>query len=155
MRSLDTQMYRKILAAVDGSDTSLLALSHAVELSLAYGSELTVLSVIDQMKLPFAAEYGLWAKESHEQLLRSVLENLNEISFDLARSHPDLKVDPRVEEGRPAEIIVGIAEDEGFDLIVMGSQGIGGVKGWVLGSVSDKVVNTCTKPLLIVKMEKD
>ncbi len=148
-------MYERILVAVDGSDTSLLALSHAVELATVFGSELTLLSVIDKFKLPFSAEYGLGARESHERLVRSVLESLNDVTVDLGESHPDLSIDPRVEEGRPAKIIINIAEDEDFDLIVMGSQGFGLIAGWFLGSVSNEVVNSCTKPLLIVKKPAD
>jgi nucleotide-binding universal stress UspA family protein len=144
-------MYDRILVAVDGSDTSLLALSHAVELATVFGSELTLLSVIDKFKLPFSAEYGLGAQESHERLVREVLENLDKVTVELGESHPDIRIDPRVEEGRPAKIIVEVAEEEDFDLIVMGSQGFGLIAGWFLGSVSNEVVNSCTKPLLIVK----
>ena len=148
-------MYDRILVAVDGSDTSLLALSHAVELAMAFGSELTLLSVIDKFKLPFSLEYGLGAQESHEQLVRSVLESLNDVTVELGETHPDLSFDTRVEEGRPAKIIVDVGEEEDFDLIVMGSQGFGLIAGWFLGSVSNEVVNSCTKPLLIVKKPGD
>ncbi len=148
-------MYDRILVAVDGSDTSLLALSHAVELAMVFGSELTLLSVIDKFKLPFSAEYGLEAQESHERLVQGVIENLNEVTVELGESHPDISVEPRVEEGRPAKIIVEVAEEEDFDLIVMGSQGFGLIAGWFLGSVSNEVVNSCTKPLLIVKKPAD
>ncbi len=144
-------MYDRVLVAVDGSETSLLALSYAVELATAFGSELTLLSVVDKSKLPFSAEYGLEAKESYERLGRSVLKNLEEVTLGLEGSHPDLRFVSRVEEGRPAKIIVDVAEEEDFDLIVMGSQGFGFIAGWFLGSVSNEVVNTCTKPLLVVK----
>jgi len=70
-------MFEKILACVDGSKPSLHALKYAVDLSIKFGSELTVLSVIEEMTFPFSAQYGLWAKESHEELLRKVLESLN------------------------------------------------------------------------------
>ena len=148
-------MYDRILVAVDGSETSLLALSHAVELANVFASELTLLSVIDKFKLPFSAEYGQEAQESHERLVRSVIENLDEVTLELGESHPDLRIAPRVEEGRPAKIIVDVAEEEDFDLIVMGSQGFGLIAGWFLGSVSNEVVNSCTKPLLIVKKPND
>ena len=44
-----------------------------------------------------------------------------------------------------------IADDEGFDLIVMGRHGYGMVSEWVLGSVSNEVVSNSTKPILVVK----
>jgi len=71
----------------------------------------------------------------------------------LRETHPGLSLDARVEEGRPAKIIVDVAED--FDLIVMGSHGFGLIAGWFLGSVSNEVVNSCTKPLLMVKKPGD
>ena len=64
---------------------------------------------------------------------------------------PDIKVETRLEEGRPADVIVEIAKDEDVYLIVMGSRGLGGITGWVLGSTSRHVIETCTKPVLIVK----
>ncbi len=148
-------MYKRILVAIDGSELSLFALTHAVELAKIFDSELTLLSVIDKFKLPFSAEYGLGAQESHEQLVRDVLENLNEVTMKMRETHRNLKIDARVEEGRPAKIIVQAAEEDGFDLIVMGSQGFGLITGWFLGSVSNEVVNSCTKPLLIVKKNKE
>jgi nucleotide-binding universal stress UspA family protein len=148
-------MYKRILVAIDGSELSLFALTHAIELANFFDSELTLLSVIDKLKLPFSAEYGLGAQESHEQLVRDVLENLNEITIKMGETYRDLKIDTRVEEGRPAKIIVQVAEEDGFDLIVMGSQGFGLITGWFLGSVSNEVVNSCTKPLLIVKKPKE
>ena len=144
-------MYEKILVAVDGSETSLQALSHAVELASAFGSTITLLSVVDRRMLPFSEEYGPEVQESQEGLTRRVVENLNEVTVELGESHPDIRIDTRVEGGRPAKIIVDVAEEEGFDLIVMGSQGFGMIAGWFLGSVSNEVVHSCTKPLLIVK----
>ena len=43
------------------------------------------------------------------------------------------------------------ANTENVDLIVMESRGLGGISGWVLGSTSRRVVETCEKPILIVK----
>jgi nucleotide-binding universal stress UspA family protein len=148
-------MYKRILVAIDGSESSLFALTHAVELANVFDSELTLLSVIDKFKLPFSAEYGLGAQESHEQLVREVLESLNAVTMKLGENNGNLHIDTRVEEGRPAKIIVQVAEEDEFDLIVMGSQGFGLITGWFLGSVSNEVVNSCTKPLLIVKKPKE
>ncbi|NIU84089.1 MAG: universal stress protein, partial [Candidatus Korarchaeota archaeon] len=64
--------FNRILVAVDGSVPSLKALENAVDLALKLGSEITVVSVVSEMKMPFSAEFGLWAKESHENLIRMV-----------------------------------------------------------------------------------
>ena len=54
-------------------------------------------------------------------------------------------------EGRPADKIVEIAKQESFDLIVIGSRGLGGIKEIFLGSVSDRVADESHCPVLIVK----
>ena len=77
------------------------------------------------------------------------------MTVELGEAYPDLNFDTRVEEGRPAKIIIDIAEEEDFDLIVIGSQGFGLITGWFLGSVSNEVVNSSTKPLLVVKKPAD
>lgn len=54
-------------------------------------------------------------------------------------------------EGRPSERIVEVAKEGKFDVIVMGSRGLGGIKGFFLGSVSDRVADEAACPVLIVK----
>jgi nucleotide-binding universal stress UspA family protein len=106
--------------------------------------------VIDEMKMPFSAEYGLWARESHDNLIRKVLESLNSAILKIGENHPDVKVEARIEEGRPAKKIIEIADTEGFDLIVIGRQGNGLVDRLIMGSVSSEVVRTSHSPVLIV-----
>jgi nucleotide-binding universal stress UspA family protein len=54
-------------------------------------------------------------------------------------------------EGRPADKIVETAKLESCDLIVIGSRGLGGIKEFFLGSVSDRVADEAPCPVLIVK----
>ncbi len=143
-------MYKKILCAIDGSETSLKALKHAADLSSKYDAELLLLSVVNQLSFPFAAEYGLWAKENHEAVTRMILESLNRSMTVIRLQKPELKVDAEIKEGRPASIIVETAREGNFDLLVIGRNGYGLVERLVMGSVSSEVINTCTKPVLIV-----
>ncbi|MCW4036599.1 MAG: universal stress protein [Candidatus Bathyarchaeota archaeon] len=144
-------MYDRILVAIDGSEPSLKALEQAVELALLLGSEIAIVSVVSEMRLPFSAEYGLWAMESHEELRRKVLESLNSAILKIKTDHPELKADARMEEGRPAKRITELAENEGFDLIVIGRRGAGLVDRLIMGSVSSEVVRISTKPVLVVE----
>ena len=120
-------------------------------LGLELGSDITVVSIISELKLPFSAEYGLWAKESHEELTRKVLESLNSAILKIKEKHPELSVDARIEEGRPSSKIIEIAEDEGFNLIVVGRRGDGLVDQLIMGSVSNEIVRTSKKPVLVVE----
>jgi len=91
------------------NEPSLQALAQAVDLALQLGSEITIVSVVSEMKLPFSAEFGLWARESHEGLMRKVLESLNSAILRVREDHPELKIEARIEEGRPAKRITELA----------------------------------------------
>ena len=54
-------------------------------------------------------------------------------------------------QGGPAEVILEYAKEKGNDLIVIGSRGLGGIREFVLGSVSHNVVQHATIPVLVVK----
>lgn len=144
-------MFSKILVAIDGSKPSLKALNLSVLLGINFGSHIQVISVVDELKLPFSAQYGLWAKESHDQLFRKMLEQLNMEIKRILESHPGLMIDADVIEGNPAQKIVEYAERCDYDLIVIGAKGYGMIESLVIGSVSNAIVNTSTKPVLIVK----
>ena len=80
--------------------------------------------------------------EEGEEILRRGVE--------LAKSL-GLEADRRLGKGIPAEEILRVAEEEGVDLIVIGSRGLSGVKAFLLGSVSDKVSHHAKCPVLIVR----
>jgi nucleotide-binding universal stress UspA family protein len=53
--------------------------------------------------------------------------------------------------GHPADEIASYAEAGNFDLVIMGSHGVGALKNLVLGSVATKVLARCTVPVLLVR----
>lgn len=138
---------RKILVAVDGSEGSRRALEAAVGLVQAMGAELTVLEVIEDFG-PLPGHYDAppegkvrvpWLAEKRFEFVRSVLEN------------EELEWNRRVEEGYPAEVLCNVAEEEGTDLIVMGSRGLSPAARFLLGSVSDKVVRNAPCSVMVVR----
>jgi len=141
-------MYEQILAPIDGSKQSLKALKHAVELAKKHDSEIMVISVVDSLKLPFGAEYSLWANESHQELIRTTLESINKEITKITQQEPELKIDATVIEGDPAKQILKIAE--GYDVIVIGKRGMGFLEELVMGSVTNKVVNQSKIPVIVV-----
>ena len=63
-----------------------------------------------------------------------------------------IKVDIRsIRSNNPSGVLVRIAEDEDYDLVVVGSRGMGGVKNFLMGSVSTKIVQDCTCNVLVIK----
>jgi nucleotide-binding universal stress UspA family protein len=144
-------MFSKIMVAIDGSISSIKSLNHAASLSKSLGAQICVVTIIDELKLPFAAQYSLWAKESHEKLIQSVLEKLTKAVLDIRIRNEGLEIDFMIFEGDPAKTIIEVAEKEGFDLIVMGASGYGALDKAILGSISNKVLNSSKIPVLIVK----
>jgi nucleotide-binding universal stress UspA family protein len=153
-------MYGKILVPLDGSEPSNHALNHAISIATKYGATLKLLAVVPQMVLPVFPDEGFGtapvtaAKDMarYQDKMKEVYEGvLSEAKVKLKEEHPDLKVETTLREGRPSATIVEIAEDDSVDLIVIGSRGVGGITGWILGSTSRRVVDSCTKPILIVK----
>jgi nucleotide-binding universal stress UspA family protein len=143
-------LYKKILVPIDGSESSLKALRHTLALARTHSSTITVLSVIEELKLPFGAEYMLWANESHNELIRSTLESLNRETKKIMEQEPDLDVDAEIREGVPANVIVQMALDEDYDLIVIGKRGMGVLEELVMGNIARKVVDLSKVPVTII-----
>jgi len=76
---------------------------------------------------------------------------LAEAAKRAAEKNPNLEVSTRLPKGRPADEIVLLAKEEGFDIIVLGSRGLGNAEELFLGSVSDRVADKATCPVLIIK----
>ena len=62
-----------------------------------------------------------------------------------------LTADMNVLQGPAPDAILRVAETEGYDLIVMGSRGLGQFQGLLIGSVSDRVMHHAKIPVLIVR----
>jgi len=153
-------MYEAILVPIDGSEPSRHALEHAISIASKFGASLKLLAVVPQVVLPVFPDEGFGtapltaAKDMarYQDKMKELYEGvLTEAQAKITEEHPEVKVDTTLREGRPSATIVEVAEDDGVDLIVIGSRGVGGITGWILGSTSRRVVDSCTKPILIVK----
>jgi nucleotide-binding universal stress UspA family protein len=57
----------------------------------------------------------------------------------------------RVELGHPVEVITRLAEDLAPDAVVVGARGLGAVTRFLVGSVSDRIVHHCSRPVVVVR----
>lgn len=139
---------KKILVAVDGSEASLKGTRKALEWGKPFGAAVTLIYVVPPMVLPGDAP---WARmdEIHASELKRGEKVLAETLA--AAGETPLKVSTRSVLGPAAETISEVAEAEDCDLVVVGSTGKGAVKRMLLGSVADRLVHTCTKPVLVVR----
>jgi nucleotide-binding universal stress UspA family protein len=152
-------MIEKILVAFDSSEPANKALDFAVDIAEKYSAELLILSVIQPTITPVLeypqlgvtapppvaiSSYIKEVKDRHRKIISEAYKRIK-------KTKPNLKVSTKLLEGRPSDTIVETAEQGNFSLIVIGSQGLGGVKKFLLGSVSDRVADEAICPVLIVK----
>lgn len=138
--------FHSILCPVDFSEQSRHALRLAGTLAARYTSRLSVLSVVD----PFLAEAArvrlkidLATEETQPALAEFVNETLQGVP---TAGEPQLIV----LVGNPADAIVARAANDGVELIVMGTQGLGGWRKWLLGSTTEHVLRQTRTPVLTV-----
>ena len=146
-------MYKRILVCTDGSRLAQRAAQDGVKLAEALGARIVVLLVTPPFEppsgyetSPLAAQIRQHERESKEMAARC----LGAIARDAkARGVPCKEM--HVGKYPPASTIVDTATSERCDLIVMGSHGHGALGQLLIGSVTTRVVATCSVPVLIVR----
>jgi nucleotide-binding universal stress UspA family protein len=144
-----------MLVAIDGSETATKALAYALSLAEKCDAEVQIVSVVPPVK-SIMPRFALTAPPVHYTMFINEVEKrlktvLSDALKEAKEKRPSIKVSVRLLKGHPADKIVQTAQEEGFDLIVVGSRGLSGVEELVLGSVSDRVADRATCPVLIVK----
>jgi nucleotide-binding universal stress UspA family protein len=144
-------MFNHILVPIDGSETSMYAVSKASGLALAFGSRITLIHVIDNYPLiGVGSDYALGQNEYLSAATTSAHAALAAGVAALAAE--GLHSDQRVIDGHVVhEGIVDTADALGADLIVMGSHGRAGIERLLLGSVTQRVLQDASIPVLVVK----
>ncbi|MCP3689126.1 MAG: universal stress protein, partial [Gammaproteobacteria bacterium] len=125
-------MIKKILVAVDASDASNRAVSEAAYLASVHEAELLILHVIRDMQLPSqmkdAPEFETF-NNKRDDILRQVAENILQEATDLAKSNGAVRIQTAIGSGDPATSVIGFTKRRKIDLIVVGTRGLGKVKG--------------------------
>lgn len=137
----------KILVPIDGSAHSELGLSHAFRLAKWSKAELIVMVAFDPPSR--LHRRGLLPPE---EIVVTMEADAKELAAEVANllQSKGAKVRGLVVRGDPSEAIIGVAEDEQVDLIVMGRRGLRGIRGMLLGSVSERVLRHSEVPVMVV-----
>jgi nucleotide-binding universal stress UspA family protein len=145
VRTMSVSPVRRVLVATDFSTCSADALRFAQALAGALGASIDVLHVVD----PTAARRlgGGEPPATDPVAARGQLEAFVAATGNAAAVPLVL----RVESGTVHERIAGIAQQEGFDLVVMGTHGWTGRAQSLVGSVAESVVRTSARPVLTVR----
>jgi nucleotide-binding universal stress UspA family protein len=141
--------------AIDGSKLADKSLDYALDLAKKYSSEIKIITVMELPSnsllaqgtafIPISSEnYLVNLEEYHKKILTNAVKKAKKLV-------PKLTITKKLLQGRPADKIIETAKKASFDLIVMGSRGLGGIKEFFLGSVSNRVADEAPCPVLIVK----
>lgn len=122
---------KKILVPVDGSVGGCKAVDEALFFAEKCDAELDFVYVASNINKDIPSHIvfeRIWEKLSDSRK---------------ARKH--------VKSGHIARSILEVAEEEGSDMIIMGSRGLGLLKGVLIGSVSQKVIEEAKIPVMVIK----
>jgi nucleotide-binding universal stress UspA family protein len=145
----------KILVAVDGSETSIIAANHAISLAEKYEAQLIIMNVLHlrtlrQISSSFitAPTFGL---EEEKKLKEDAKKWLDDIRKKAEKKGLVSKTKIIEEATSIVGTIVELAENEMVDLIVVGTRGSTGFRRMLLGSVAQGVVTYSHCPVLVVR----
>lgn len=139
-------MYNRILIAIDGSNNSKRAAKHAAWLaSVNPTASIVALYVLnydrtrtDVLEDAEVEDLHLYRKELIEPIIGQFEKR--GVKYELVIRH-----------GEPGPMIVSYANENVFDLVIIGSRGLNSFQEMLLGSVSHKVAKRVTAPVLIIK----
>lgn len=137
--------YRKILVAIDGSESSRHALKESFRFAVDEKCWITVVSVVP----PYEGELELIGIRSLDAVLRQPCEKALADAAALAKAAGAL-IKTVCEEGEPYERIVDLADAESCDLVVMGRKGVSRLERPLVGSVTARVIGHSRMDVLVV-----
>lgn len=133
-----------LVVGVDGSPPSQRALEWAIEEAALRGAAVqAVTSYLPEPNDPVEPQPG-WmahARQQAEEAQRSAVEQA-------VKAHPGVEVAAEIVHATPADAL--ILASRSADLLVLGSRGLGSVRGLLLGSVSQQVARHAACPVVVL-----
>lgn len=147
----------RVLVAIDGSEAAHRAAAFAAAVTAGSGVAIQLLAVVEQPRYPStapAAAAGL-LRAAIEDAVAERTAALERALTQAAAAFGDRasRVTRRLVVGQPADEIAHAAETLGADLLVLGARGLGALKRLLLGSVSEAVLRSAQRAVLVVRGE--
>lgn len=139
--------YKKILIAVDNSESSITVSQKGFELADQLQAEVALIYVVDKSKAVGSIDAGITPEEALIILKKEAQETLEQLAFLNNRTKETIKFMP---EGIPKEDIIKTSESWKADLIVVGIHGKSGFNLWAMGSITQHLTLHSQIPVLII-----
>lgn len=142
-------MFKKILVPLDGSEIAAKILPQVVEMAKACKAKVTLFHAC------YSGVGAMIGETTPGTIKAAEAQEEKFCATFLAKTGKDLKdqgldVNWVCQDGVPAREIIAYAQDNGYDLIALGTHGAGEV-AWYMGGVADKVASHATVPVLLFR----
>ena len=144
-RSKLMRIFSQILVCCDGSKYSEKAIRIACDMAKSYGSELTLIHIIEK-----TTKSNILAGSEYTKILRKYAKDVMQKAQKIT-DQEGIKSRIITKEGNIADEIVKYSKQHNIDLIIVGSKGLGAVVKFLLGSISSKIANHSLCSVLIIK----
>jgi nucleotide-binding universal stress UspA family protein len=141
-------MNPKILVPVDGSTTATRTLERIIALKERFPPSITLLHVVDIDRLAYRMIPDFQVEMIRDNASKAGAELLDGRARTLEEA--GFRVERRLEIGAPRELIVRVANEEGFQLVVIGRrESTGEIRDVLFGSVANFVLHKVKCPVLL------
>ncbi len=137
---------KKIMCAVDFSGFAPMILDYGKALAREFNADLCVCHIVqDTVMLSSHAQAGFSTEEVTAQRIEDAMDAVGIIA-----EQADVQADTLVSLGHPADEITRLAQKNEVDLVIAATHGGSGIKRFLVGSVTDRLVKTLECPLLVL-----
>lgn len=148
-------MYKTIVVAIDGSETSIAALNEAINLTHKLHATLYIIHVIDTA-IPNTADMGLMNFDLEKYLTairargHALVSKMAAIASNVG-IHYKVELIENTDHSRISEKILKVVEELEADLLVLGTHGRRGFHWFLIGSIAEDVVHMAKIPILLIR----
>ncbi|UPV76091.1 universal stress protein [Halorussus limi] len=147
-------MYERVLVPTDGSDAAELAVEEALDVAEKFDAEVHTLYVVDTdaVEMSLGTEQVDRIRSGRFGEMDELEARAREATGYVTERGRDrgVAVEEHFRGGRPHAVIADFAEDYDVDLIAMGSHGRTGIRRMLLGSVTERVLRSTHRSVLVV-----
>jgi len=145
-------LFNRILVPLDGSDAGEAVLPHLKQLTEKLESEVILLQVVasgQHVHTIGGLDYVRFTEQQVESTKAEAKEYLEKVSKRLAGTKGIMRSEVRV--GDAAHEIIKFADEANIGLVTISSHGRSGIRQWISGSVTQKILHAGNTPVLLIK----